>query len=67
MTRKSENEDILSIIKSGVTKGLRIVNIRSKEVYGTVLIKNREGNLSRNWVNRYLRCSDLKMISIMIA
>ena len=28
-------------IKSGVNRGLQIVNIRSKEAYGTILLKNR--------------------------
>ena len=28
-------------IKSGVNRGLKIVNIRSKEAYGTIMLKNR--------------------------
>ena len=28
-------------IRSGVNRGLKIVNIRSKEAYGTILLKNR--------------------------
>ena len=35
------NDDVISKVRSGLSKGLRIVNIRSKEVYETVLIKNR--------------------------
>lgn len=35
------NDDIMSKIRSGVNKGLRVVNIRSKEAYDTVRIKNK--------------------------
>ncbi len=35
------NDDILSKIKSGLNKGLRVVNIRSKEAYDTVKLKNK--------------------------
>lgn len=35
------NDDVLTKIKRGLGKGLRVVNIRSKEVYETVLIKNK--------------------------
>ncbi|MGI9534540.1 MAG: hypothetical protein ACR2NW_06285 [Thermodesulfobacteriota bacterium] len=45
MPDRIENDDILSKIRVGLGKGLRIVNIRSKEVYGTVKIKNKiQGN-----------------------
>ena len=45
MPDKIENDDILSKIRIGLGKGLRIVNIRSKEVYGVVKIKNKiQGN-----------------------
>ena len=45
MADKYDNDDILSKIRIGLGKGLRIVNIRSQEVYGTVKIKNKiQGN-----------------------
>lgn len=37
----SYNDDIVSKIKSGLNKGLRVVNIRSKEAYDTVKLKNK--------------------------
>lgn len=33
--------EIYGRLKSGVNKGLKIVNIRSKEAYGTMVLKNR--------------------------
>ena len=45
MSDKIENDDILTKIRIGLGKGLRVVNIRSKEVYGVVRIKNKiQGN-----------------------
>ncbi len=45
MSDNVKNDDILSTIKTNVSKGIRTVNIRTKEVYNTVLIKNRiQGN-----------------------
>lgn len=38
---ESYNDDILSKIKSGFNRGLRVVNIRSKEAYDTVKLKNK--------------------------
>lgn len=37
----SHNDDILAKIKSGINKGLRVVNIRSKEAYDTLKVKNK--------------------------
>ena len=41
MSDHNENGDILSVLKNSISKGLRVVNIRSKEAYGTVRIKNK--------------------------
>lgn len=41
MSEKYTDDDVLSKIKSGLNKGLRVVNIRSKEVFDTVKIKNK--------------------------
>lgn len=41
MSDSIQNEDFFSKIKTGVNKGLRVVNIRSREMYDTVKIKNR--------------------------
>ena len=41
MSEKIDDGDILSVIKNSIGKGLRVVNIRSKEAYGTVKIKNK--------------------------
>ena len=41
MSGHDENSDVLSVIKNSISKGLRVVNIRSKEAYGTVRIKNK--------------------------
>lgn len=38
---ETNNDDILSKLKSGINKGLRVVNIRSREAYDAVRIKNR--------------------------
>ncbi len=42
-----DTRDLYSRLKSGVNKGLRIVNIRSKEAYGTILIKNQLRSLKK--------------------
>lgn len=41
MSDSIQNDDFISKIKTGVNKGLRVVNIRSREMYDTVKIKNR--------------------------
>lgn len=41
MSGKIENNDILTTIKTSLGKGIRIINIRSKEVYGVIKIKNK--------------------------
>ncbi len=47
MSEHNDNSDILSVLKNSISKGLRVVNIRSKEAYGTVKIKNRISNNKR--------------------
>jgi hypothetical protein len=42
-----DTRDLYGRLKSGVNKGLKIVNIRSKEAYGTILIKNRLRSLKK--------------------
>jgi len=41
MSGNIENNNILTTIKTSLGKGIRIINIRSKEVYGVVKIKNK--------------------------
>ena len=41
MSEHNDSGDILSVLKNSISKGLRVVNIRSKEAYGTVRIKNK--------------------------
>ena len=49
MSEYNDNGDILSVLKNSISKGLRVVNIRSKEAYGTVKIKNQiSGNRKRS-------------------
>ncbi len=47
MTDINEPNEILDKIKVGIGRGLRIVNIRSKEAYGVIRIKNRIRSLSK--------------------
>ena len=42
-----DTSDLLTRIKDGMNKGIRVVNIRSKEVYETVKIKNQIQSLKR--------------------
>jgi hypothetical protein len=46
----SDNSDrgLLTIFKDGVNKGLRIINVRSKEAYDTLKIKNTLRRLDRS-------------------
>jgi len=48
MSDHNDNGDILSVLKNSISKGLRVVNIRSKEAYGTVKIKNQISNNKKN-------------------
>lgn len=42
-----DNSEFLTRIMEGVNKGIRVVNIRSKEVYETVKIKNQIQSLKK--------------------
>lgn len=47
MSDNPDTRDILTIFKDGVNKGLRIINIRSKEAYDALKIKNALRQLDR--------------------
>ncbi len=47
MSDNPDTRDILTIFKDGVNKGLRIINIRSKEAYDAIRIKNTLRQLGR--------------------
>jgi hypothetical protein len=47
MAYETEDRDLLTIFKDGVTKGLRVLNIRSKEAYDTLRIRNTLRGLER--------------------
>lgn len=47
MSYESEDRDLLTIFKDGLGKGLRVLNIRSKEAYDTLRIKNAMRLLER--------------------
>lgn len=47
MAEIMDTRDILNRFKDGLNKGLRIVNIRSKEAYDTLKIKNSIRQLAR--------------------
>ena len=47
MSEITDSRDMLSRFKDGLNKGLRIVNIRSKEAYDALKIKNTIRQLSK--------------------
>lgn len=47
MSYERDDRDLLTIFKDGVGKGLRVLNIRSKEAYDTLRIKNSVRQLER--------------------
>jgi len=47
MSEMSEAKYLLNKLKDGVNRGLKILNIRSKEAYDTVLIRNRIRSLRK--------------------
>lgn len=47
MSEMSEASYLFNKLKDGVNRGLKILNIRSKEAYDTVLIRNRIRNLRK--------------------
>jgi hypothetical protein len=47
MSYETEDRDLLTIFKDGIGRGLRVLNIRSKEAYDTLRIKNTIRQLDR--------------------
>lgn len=47
MSEILDTRDMLSMVKDGIHRGLRIVNIRSKEAYDALKIKNNIRRLAR--------------------
>jgi hypothetical protein len=47
MSYESDNRDLLTVFKDGLGRGLRVLNIRSKEAYDTLRIKNSMRQLER--------------------
>jgi len=47
MSYERDDRDLLTIFKDGLGKGLRVLNIRSKEAYDTLRIKNSMRQLER--------------------
>jgi hypothetical protein len=47
MPYEREERDLLTIFKDGISQGLRVLNIRSKEAYDTLKIKNTIRQLER--------------------
>lgn len=43
----SESTEFFGYIKDGISKGLRIVNIRSREAYDTIIMKNKIQSLNK--------------------
>ena len=51
MSDSYNDHDVLSKIKVGLSRGLRVVNIRSKEAYDSLLIKNKIQKHKRKFKN----------------
>ncbi|MEM7009379.1 MAG: hypothetical protein AAF462_09630 [Thermodesulfobacteriota bacterium] len=47
MSEISETRYIFNKVKEGVSRGLKIFNVRSKEAYDSVVVKNRIRNLKK--------------------
>ena len=47
MSYERDDRDLVTILKDGVGRGLRVLNIRSREAYDTVKIKNAMRQLER--------------------
>jgi hypothetical protein len=47
MSYETEDRDLLTVFKDGIGRGLRVLNIRSKEAYDTLRIKNTIRQLDR--------------------
>jgi hypothetical protein len=59
MSEMSEAQYFFNKVKEGLNRGIRIVNIRSKEAYGTVLIKNRIRSLKKRRTESVLEMGNM--------
>ncbi|MCZ6639887.1 MAG: hypothetical protein O6830_07970 [Candidatus Dadabacteria bacterium] len=59
MSEMSEAQYIFNKVKEGINRGLRVVNIRSKEAYDTVLIKNRIRSLKKRRTDSVLEMGNM--------
>jgi hypothetical protein len=59
MSEMSEAQYIFNKVKEGINRGLRVVNIRSKEAYDTVLIKNRIRGLKKRRTDSVLEMGNM--------
>jgi len=59
MSEMSEAQYFFSKIKEGLNRGIRIVNVRSKEAYDTVLIKNRIRSLKKRRTDSVLEMGNM--------
>jgi len=59
MSEMSEAQYFFNKFKEGLNRGIRIVNIRSKEAYDTVLIKNRIRSLKKRRTDSVLEMGNI--------
>ena len=59
MSEKSEAQYFFNKFKEGLNRGIRIVNVRSKEAYDTVLIKNRIRSLKKRRTDSVLEMGNM--------
>jgi len=59
MSEMSEAQYFFNKVKEGLNRGIRIVNVRSKEAYDTVLIKNRIRSLKKRRTDSVLEMGNI--------
>ncbi len=59
MSEMSEAQYFYNKLKEGLNRGIRIVNVRSKEAYETVLIRNRIRSLKKRRTDSVLEMGNL--------
>jgi len=59
MSEMSEAQYIFNKFKEGLNRGIRIVNVRSKEAYDTVLIRNRIRSLKKRRTDSVLEMGNM--------
>jgi len=59
MSEMSEAQYFFNKVKEGLNRGIRIVNVRSKEAYDTVLIKNRIRSLKKRRTDSVLEMGNM--------